>query len=187
MSIARSTSVDNILHSVSHPADLHSNSTWNNYMIEVYVYLSIFLQTRPPLWSRVNIVASHLAGPGSIPDRVSSGWGSFWGFSSSEKQMSGKLRPHPSPDIIGHHNLQKSFHTGANDLRCRPALKPKYTYCTFLQTKVILNLVINLRLTVTVVEILQFTWLRPGCMKRLNWGSELKMTASSAELWYCVV
>ena len=40
--------------------------------------------------------------------------------------MSGKRRPHWSTDIIGHHNHQKSFHTGANDLWCRSALKPIY-------------------------------------------------------------
>ena len=38
--------------------------------------------------------------------------------------MSGKLAPHLSPDIIGHHNHKKSFHTGANDLWCWRALKP---------------------------------------------------------------
>ena len=63
------------------------------------------LPIRPPLWSRGNIVASHLAGPDSIPSRVSfCGWGFFRGFSSIVRQMSGKPRPHPSPDIIGHHN-----------------------------------------------------------------------------------
>ena len=54
----------------------------------------------------------------------------FWGFSSTVRQMSGKLSPHPSPDTIGHHNHHRSFHTGANDLRCRRALKPKCTYVT---------------------------------------------------------
>ena len=41
--------------------------------------------------------------------------------------MLGKLRPCPFPDIINHHNHQKSFCMGANDLRCRHALKPMYT------------------------------------------------------------
>ena len=41
------------------------------------------------------------------------------------RHVPGKVRPHPSPGIIGHHH-KRSFHTGANDLRCRRALKPKY-------------------------------------------------------------
>ena len=48
----------------------------------------------------------------------------FLGFSSTVRYMSGKLRPHPSPDITGHYNHQKSFITGANDLWCCRALKP---------------------------------------------------------------
>ena len=40
----------------------------------------------------------------------------FRGFSSTVRQMSGKLRYHLSPDIIGHHNIHKLFHKGANDL-----------------------------------------------------------------------
>ena len=60
----------------------------------------------PPQWSRGNIVASHIAGPGSISGGVSfPGWGSFLGFSSTVRQMSRKFRPYSSPDFIGHHNL----------------------------------------------------------------------------------
>ena len=78
------------------------------------------------LWSMDNIIASHLAGLGSIPGLVSfPGWGFFWGYSSTVRQMSGKLRPHPPLDIIGHHNNQKPFITGANDLRCWCTLKHK--------------------------------------------------------------
>ena len=78
----------------------------------------------PPLWSRGNIVASHPANPCSIPGRVRV---PGWGFSSTVRQMSGKLRLHLSPDIIGHHNHHKSFHTGANYLRCWRALKRIHT------------------------------------------------------------
>ena len=61
--------------------------------------------SKPPLWSRRNIVASHLAGPGSIPGRVSfPGWSFFGVF---PRQMSKKLMSHPSPDIIAHHNHKK--------------------------------------------------------------------------------
>ena len=82
---------------------------------------------RPPLWSRDNIAAFHLAGPGSIPGRVSfPGRGFFRGFSLTVGQMSGKRRHQPSPDIIGHHNHQKLFITGAYDLRYRRALKHKF-------------------------------------------------------------
>ena len=75
---------------------------------------------QPLLWSRGNIVVFRLAGPGSIPS-----WASFpgWGFSSIVRQMSGKFSSHPSLDIIGHHNHQKSFITGANDLWCWLTLK----------------------------------------------------------------
>ena len=78
----------------------------------------------PSLWSRSNIVASHLAGPGSIPSRVS-----FPGFSfsSTVRQMKGKLRP---PSISGYHWQSKSFHTGATDPSCTCALKPIYTNTT---------------------------------------------------------
>ena len=82
--------------------------------------------SQPPLWSRGNSVVPHLAGAGSIPVRVSfPSWGFFRIFSSTVRQMSGKLGSHPSPDIISHHNHHKSFHTGANDLRCRCAVKVK--------------------------------------------------------------
>ena len=101
-----------------------------DYNVENYIlpldWLLISYSCWPPLWSRGKIIASHLAGSGSIPDRVSfPGWGFLRGFSSTIRQMSGKLRPQPSPDIIGHHNHQKSFHTGANDLRCWRALNHK--------------------------------------------------------------
>ena len=66
----------------------------------------------PPLWSRGNIVASHLADPGSIPDRVNfPDWGFFRCFSSTVRQISGKLRPQPSPVIIDHHH-KKIVHYG---------------------------------------------------------------------------
>ena len=66
---------------------------------------------RPPLWSRGNIVASHLAYPGSIPGHVSfPGWGFSRSFSSTIRQMSGNVRPNPSSDITDHHNHKKSFH-----------------------------------------------------------------------------
>ena len=39
--------------------------------------------------------------------------------------MSVKFRPQPSPDIIGNHYHQNSFHTVANDLGCSRALKHK--------------------------------------------------------------
>ena len=80
-------------------------------------YISVFAVKRPPLWSRDNFVASQLAGPGSIPGRVSfPGWSVFRGFSSTVRHMSGKLRPHLSLDMTGHHNHNESFSTGANDL-----------------------------------------------------------------------
>ena len=66
---------------------------------------------RPPQWSRGNMVASHLAGLGSIPSQVNfPGWGFFWGFSSTIRQMSGKLGPQTSLEIIGHHNHKKIIH-----------------------------------------------------------------------------
>ena len=46
------------------------------------------------------------------------------GFSSAVRQMSGKLRPQSSPDIIGIHNHKKSFITGVSDMRCWRAPKP---------------------------------------------------------------
>ena len=75
----------------------------------------------PSLWSRGNIVASHLA--------VRSPVGSvFWlrflpEFILSCRQMLEKLRLHLSPGITGHHSHQKSFITGASDLWCLHALK----------------------------------------------------------------
>ena len=57
---------------------------------------------RPRLWSRGNIVASHLAGPSSIPGRVSF---PGWGFSSTLRQMTEKRRRHQSSYIIGHQTL----------------------------------------------------------------------------------
>ena len=50
----------------------------------------------------------------------------FRSFSSTKRQMSGKRRPHLSPDITAHHNQQKSFITVANNPICRRALKPSY-------------------------------------------------------------
>ena len=60
---------------------------------------------RPPVSTSVKPHrASHLAGPGSIPGRVSfPGWG-FPGFSSTVRHISGNLRRQPASDIIGHHN-----------------------------------------------------------------------------------
>ena len=51
-----------------------NKNIWRNYEHAEMFHLS----RRVPLWSRVNIVISHLAGPGSIL-----GWVSFpgWGFS----------------------------------------------------------------------------------------------------------
>ena len=50
------------------------------------------------------IVVPHIVSPVSITGLVSfSGWGFLWEFSSTVRQMLGKLRPHPSPSIIGHH------------------------------------------------------------------------------------
>ena len=64
-----------------------------------------------------NFVSSHLAGKDSIPNRASfPDLGFFCSFSSTVRQLSGKLRSHPSPDIIDHHSHKKSFITGANDL-----------------------------------------------------------------------
>ena len=54
--------------------------------------------------------------PGFDPGRVSFPCWGFRGFSSTVRQMSGKLRPHPSPDIIGYHNHQKSLFTDTIDL-----------------------------------------------------------------------
>ena len=91
------------------------------------LHLCMFCRSTAPV--RSNIVSSHLAGPGSIPGGVSfSDWGFLRGFSSSVRQMSGKLRPHLSPDIIGYHNHHKSFHTGANDLLCWRTFKKKHTH-----------------------------------------------------------
>ena len=87
----------------------------------------IFLKMKSPLWPRVNIVASHLADPvrflvwSVLPVEVFPGV--FRRFSSTVRQMSGKYRPHPTPDIIGHNNLKTSFITGASDLWCWRILK----------------------------------------------------------------
>ena len=43
-------------------------------------------------------------------------------FSSTVRQKSGKLKPQPFPDNIGHHYHRKSFIMGTNDLWCRRAL-----------------------------------------------------------------
>ena len=80
---------------------------------------------RPPLWSRFNIVACHLAGSDLIPGRVSfPGCDFFQGFSSAVRQMTGSFRPPWSPNIIWpSYHRQSSFIMGANDLRCWRALK----------------------------------------------------------------
>ena len=79
---------------------------------------------RLPLWTRCNIVASHLVGPSSILGRINfPGWDFFSFFSSTVRQMSGKLRLHPSPDFIGHHNHKKSITKDAYDLWGCRALK----------------------------------------------------------------
>ena len=50
---------------------------------------------------RGNIVASHLAAPGSIPGRINfPGWRFFRGFPSTARQMPGKRKPYASTDII---------------------------------------------------------------------------------------
>ena len=68
--------------------------------------------------------ASLTAGPGSIPGRVSfPGWDFFQRFSSTVRQISGKLGPQISPAIISHQNHPMSFITGANDMRRWRALK----------------------------------------------------------------
>ena len=85
------------------------------------------------IWDlRGNIFVSHPASPGSLPGRVSfRRWGFFRGFYSTVRQMSGKLRPHLFPDIIGHHIHKKSIHYGANDLWCKRVLKPIYIYILY--------------------------------------------------------
>ena len=40
-------------------------------LLDFFFFFFFFFSKRPPLWSKGNIVASHLAGPGSIPSRVS--------------------------------------------------------------------------------------------------------------------
>ena len=67
--------------------------------------------TWPPLWSRGNIIASHVADPGLIPGQLSfPGLVFFQGFFYTiVKQISEKLRPRPSLDIIGHHNHKKIY------------------------------------------------------------------------------
>ena len=64
--------------------------------------------TWPLLWSRGNIVASHVAGPGSIPCRVNFLVEvSFRGFPSTVRQMSGNLG-HIRPRLsYGHHISSK--------------------------------------------------------------------------------
>ena len=102
---------------------------YTNVRIELPALLFNFtlsLRPRPTLFSWPLVF--HLVGPGSIPSQVSfPGWGFFQGFSSTVRQMLGKLRPHPSPNIIGHHNHKKSFLAGDNVLWSRRALKPIYT------------------------------------------------------------
>ena len=69
---------------------------------------------------------SHAAGPDSIPGRDKfPGRVLFRGFSSTVRQMSGSFRPQGPRISFGHHYHPPSFITGANDLRCRRALKPE--------------------------------------------------------------
>ena len=73
-----------------------------------------------------NIVASHLAGPGSIPCRVSfSSRGFFPGFFLNHKT---NVRKTYAPIFPGYHwsSLSKFIHMGANDLWCWRALKTLY-------------------------------------------------------------
>ena len=56
---------------------------------------------RPLLWSRDNTIASHLAG--QVDPR--SGQFFCWSFSSTLRQMMGKLMYYQSPDNIGHQTL----------------------------------------------------------------------------------
>ena len=55
----------------------------------------------------VYIVVSHPAGPGLIPSRVSF---PGWGFSSTVRQMTGKLQRHRSPysifEVLGRVNIR---------------------------------------------------------------------------------
>ena len=96
----------------------------------LYKHFNLNNKFRSQPWSRGNIKRVRFD-----PGRVSfSSWGFFRGFSSTVRQMSGKSRPHPSPDNIGHHN-HKYFITGANDLRCWRALKPRITYYTIIGVK----------------------------------------------------
>ena len=76
------------------------------------------------LWSRGNIVASHLVGLGSIPGRVSfPGWRFVWGFPSTVRQMSGNLRPHPSQISLAIIIIKNHFVMDVNDLWCLHGLK----------------------------------------------------------------
>ena len=58
------------------------------------------LKCRPPLWSRGNIVASHAAGPGSIPGRVNLLVKDFSGGFLNRKTNVKKFGPHSSSVII---------------------------------------------------------------------------------------
>ena len=72
------------------------------------------MKTTAVLWSRGNIVASHLAGPGSIPVRVSlPGFGFFPGFSTTLRQISENLGPIHLRISLAITKHKKSFHMGA--------------------------------------------------------------------------
>ena len=69
------------------------------------------------LWPGSNVIASHPAGPGSIPGQVSfPGWGLYRCFLSTIRQMSGKLRPHTSRISLGILIIKNNFITDGNDL-----------------------------------------------------------------------
>ena len=88
--------------------------------------LSLLLRHR--IFTYVTWRAAHDLG--SITSRITCpGWGLFGVFSSTVIQISGKLRPQPSPDITGHHNHENSFIAGGNDLRCWRALIHKKLGC----------------------------------------------------------
>ena len=76
---------------------------------DVFAKVKEPLGGRPPLWFRWNVFVSHVAGPGSIPGRVSQfpGWGFPGVFPSTIREMSGNLdhiRPGYHMAIIYHPN-----------------------------------------------------------------------------------
>ena len=71
---------------------------------------------KTPLWSRDNVVASHAAGPGSIPDGVSFLVEVFLGFFLNCKIHVRKSGPHSFPDHpVGHHNHPKPYSSTDGD------------------------------------------------------------------------